>query len=86
MNLSRWPSAYNFTQFKQFITKIGLPSLIVDLAVKKEVYIRRYKIKNEMDPEGETSEEDQQKIDDLLNAGNLIFIMLALIKLHIISH
>lgn len=54
-----WPSAYNFNQFKQFIHKIGLPSLIVDLAIKKEVYIRRYKIKNEMDPEGETSEEDQ---------------------------
>ncbi|KAL4450880.1 hypothetical protein ABPG74_011722 [Tetrahymena malaccensis] len=61
-----WPSVYNFAQFQQFIKKLGLPSLGIDLQINKDIYIRRYKIKNEMDPEAEMSEEDQQKIDDLL--------------------
>ncbi|KRX00815.1 P-loop containing nucleoside triphosphate hydrolase [Pseudocohnilembus persalinus] len=57
---------YEQQQQEQFIKAVGLPSFIVNLNVNKDKLINRYKEKNEMDKEAELGEEEQAKIEEIL--------------------
>ncbi|EGR28678.1 hypothetical protein IMG5_170620 [Ichthyophthirius multifiliis] len=66
-----WPSVYNLQQLQSFLKKVGLPTFFIDLNMEKSNYIKRYRLKNQMDIEAELQEEEIQKMDEiLLNASS----------------
>eukprot|EP00825_Cyclidium_porcatum_P024772 TRINITY_DN2712_c0_g1_i1.p1 TRINITY_DN2712_c0_g1~~TRINITY_DN2712_c0_g1_i1.p1 ORF type:complete len:1021 (-),score=266.12 TRINITY_DN2712_c0_g1_i1:130-3192(-) len=61
---------YSNEQLQTLLKKVGLPSFIINLKLDKEHLVKRYRLKEQQEVEGEVDEETSNKIDGFLAKAN----------------